>query len=389
MDQSPARKIVVLVCRAPSRERDIDLLCAIAASPDWDEVVALAEAHGVLSLLADVFGQARWAKHAPAEIRHRLKLTLAAQTLQVRAGLSQLERVVSRLQQQQVPVLVLKGPALASRVYPAAPYRLFTDLDLLCPPDSHPQADTVLRACGYAPLVQKATEQEGFHVVYTAPGTLLPIELHSDLLQLGLPTRCAADLWRAPESFAVGATRIPMLGVDYQVLHLCVHLHTHGYSRLIWFKDLDLLLRSRSAEIDWDHVYALARGEGAVLSVHRCLLLLRDLLHTPVPPEALDGRVSLANVRAIHAWLWPCRAVQNLQGRQQLRSVRFNPRLGVMGVLPSLLVMGRRRDKLARLLRAPARRQPEQAAGERLSGTDPGPSESAPSAPEAVLGARR
>jgi hypothetical protein len=57
-----------------------------------------------------------------------------------------------------------------------------------------------------------------------------------------------------------------MLAPHHQILHLCVHLHTHGYGRLIWFKDLDLLIRQRGHEIDWPQVYALAHAEGAELS---------------------------------------------------------------------------------------------------------------------------
>lgn len=350
MHFSTARNIVILVCRAPSPERDADLLCAFATQPDWDVVCALADRHGVLPLLAEVIGEERWARLVPVELRQRLRLLLAAQSLRTRAGLEQLAQVVALLDAQQVTPLVLKGPALASSVYPAPALRPFTDLDLLCPLEQRKRADAALRQAAYIPCEVKESEQENFHVVYEARGPHLPIELHSDLLQLGLPTRCASNLWQAPEWFDVGTEQLPMLALDAQVLHLCVHLHTHGYGRLIWFKDLDLLLRQRGAEIDWDHVYQLARGEGAMLSVYRCILFLRNLLHTPVPAAALEGRVPLVSARAVHAMLWPNRAVQNLQSRQQLRSVRFNPRLGMMGVVPSLVVMGRRREKLAYLL---------------------------------------
>ena len=63
---------------------------------------------------------------------------------------------------------------------------------------------------------------------------------------------------------------------------------------------------------------------------------------------------------AAHAVLWPRGRVLALAGKQRLRSVRFNPRQGPAGVVPSLVVMGRRREKLAHLWRtsrAPAGEQ--------------------------------
>ncbi len=53
-----------------------------------------------------------------------------------------------------------------------------------------------------------------------------------------------------------------------------------------------------------------------------------------------------------HAVLWPHGRVLALAGKQRLRSVRFNPRQGPSGVVPSLVVMGRRREKLTYLLHA-------------------------------------
>lgn len=170
------------------------------------------------------------------------------------------------------------------------------------------------------------------------------------LNRFGLPTRCFDDLWRAPETFEVGGTEALMLASHHQILHLCVHLHTHGYGRLIWFKDLDLLIRQRGHETDWPQVYALAHAEGADLSVRHALAHLRTLLNTPLPDAALARPWSNRVGEVAHAILWPRRHVLALESKQRIRSVRFNPRRGVLGVVPSLLVMGRRRDKLARLL---------------------------------------
>ncbi|HZC77419.1 MAG TPA: nucleotidyltransferase family protein, partial [Ktedonobacterales bacterium] len=213
------------------------------------------------------------------------------------------------------------------------------------------------------------------------------VELHRDLLQLGPPTRCQPALWERAQPLLVGKMRARMLSLEHQLLHLAVHLHTHGFSRLIWFKDLDLLLRRHQGEVDWVALHALARAEGVSLSLRHALAAVRELLGTPLPPEAGRdlGWDPLGMVA--HAVLWPRSRVLALAGKQRLRSVRFNPRQGPSGVVPSLVVMGRRREKLAHLWRAsraPAGEQPaatrrpapageevDHDAGESLSSFDP------------------
>lgn len=350
MARSVERDIVVLATREASAERDRALALAVGAGPQWAQVADVAFDHGVVPLLVNVIRCAPWRSAVPREAMERMELMATAIALKNGALLEALGRVVSALARAGIEPIVLKGPALARTVYADQALRPFTDLDLLCPRHQLPTADAVLRACGYERVQQKPTEQDDFHAIYRSSRGAKVIELHADLLQLGLPTRSLASLWRHLEFFTVTGTLAALLAPEQQILHLCVHLHTHGYGRLIWFKDLDLLLRQRGHEVNWSLVHTLAAEEGATLSVRNALSLLRELLDTPLPPDALTGPASDPLGALAHAILWPRRRIVELRGKQRLRSLRFNPRLGPLGMVPSLVVMGRRREKLARLL---------------------------------------
>lgn len=350
MARSVERDIVVLATREASAERDQALAHAVAAGPRWEQVTALAHDHGTIPILVNVIQHAPWRSAIPREPLARMELMATATALKNDALLNALGPVVSALARAGIEPIVLKGPALARTLYDDPALRPFTDLDLLCPRHQLPTADAVLRACGYERVPQKPTEQDDFHAVYRSSHGAKLIELHADLLQLGLPTRSIASLWHNLEFFTVGGTAAALLAPDQQILHLCVHLHTHGYGRLIWFKDLDLLLRQRGHEVNWSLVHALAREEGATLSVRHALALLRELLDTPIPPEALARPSGDTMGEIAHALLWPRRHIVELRSKQRLRSLRFNPRQGPLGVLPSLVVMGRRGEKLAQLL---------------------------------------
>jgi hypothetical protein len=77
------------------------------------------------------------------------------------------------------------------------------------------------------------------------------VEVHADPLQLGLRPKAEEDRWRravpAPE---LGEHALALCDEDHLV-QLCVHAHKHGFSRLIWLKDLDLFVRRLGRSIDW------------------------------------------------------------------------------------------------------------------------------------------
>ncbi len=350
MQRSSVCELLVQATREPTPARDDALAAALVAQPDWPTVFDLADMHGVLAYVYAVLRDDRWRARVPPSSRALARVRMGAVLLNGIAASRVCEDVLHALAARGVETIVLKGPALAATMYPADTPRPFSDLDLLCRRNQLQAADAALRVLGYRANPQKSTEQDDFHVLYTAGPDSIPIELHCDPLQLGIPAHCASELWRSAERIQLGATPTLMLGLEHHLLQLCVHLHTHGYGRLIWFKDLDLLLRRRGHEVDWQRVHALARAEGAALSVRWTLLFLRDLLATPLPQEALALSWDNPAGALAHRVLWPRRHVLALQGKQRLRSVRFNPHLGPLGMAPSLLVMGRRREKVATLL---------------------------------------
>ena len=356
MDDAAERQLLLLMAREPDPERDDKLRHALAASVNWDHLVSLAGSHGLVPQLTQVVSEAAWGASAPPPVIQQVRMLNAALRLRANALFGVLAHVLDGLEAANVQPIVLKGPALASTVYPDPALRMFSDLDVLCPEDQFAAAATVLVSQGYRAQAQSEREQDGFHVVYQREAGGAPIELHSDLLQLGLPTRCIAALWREGERFEMGGHPALMLGLEHQILHLCVHLHTHGYTRLIWFKDLDLVLRRRIEQVDWPKLQALAASEGVSLSLRHTLSLLRELLETPLPAGCLAGFARDPLGEAAHAVLWPRRRVARLAGKQRLRSLRFNPHRGLANIVPSLVVMGRRREKLAMLAAVRQRR---------------------------------
>jgi hypothetical protein len=181
------------------------------------------------------------------------------------------------------------------------------------------------------------------------------VELHLDPLQMGLrPTREAARWERAqPLDDLPGAL---MLSLEDQIIQLSVHVHKHGFSRLIWLKDIDLLVRAYGDTLDWPAIQAGAQAEGVAGSVWYTLWLARAVLVTPVPPGPLRSLAPSLPVRALYRLVWPPSGVANLHGHMRRRAVQFLAADSWRGMVPNLVLMGRRGARLRAMLSAVLRR---------------------------------
>ena len=163
------------------------------------------------------------------------------------------------------------------------------------------------------------------------------------------------EIWESSTDRRFGGASARALEDHDMFVQLCVHLNRHGYERLIWFKDLDLMIRS--AKLDWAKIEAKAREQGCLAAVAYTLLVLPRMLQTPLPIEAVRlSRKQGAISRMLFKKMWPIERLMQLEPQRQWRFrrlVQFAPETGVIrGGLPSLFTTGRTRDKLRVLFAA-------------------------------------
>lgn len=262
---------------------------------------------------------------------------------------------------QGIEVLVLKGAALANDLYPRPELRPYSDLDILCRPADFPRLAAALLDAGYrheepddAAGLEPPLDTSRRRSFLDQSGDVL-IELHLDVLGLGIPPRHRGDFWREARAIEAGPLRLRTLSPTHQLLHLAVHVHAHCYSRLIWLIDLDLLIRRHGEAIEWDRLMALARDEGVGVALRHVLATAHAILGTPIPtlppPTAGERRMAICYRR-----LWPLTRVRRLERSEHHRLLRFQPGTGdPRDIVYALLLLGRRREKW-RALRRHARR---------------------------------
>jgi hypothetical protein len=333
-------------------------------SPElWPKVLELAIDHRVAPLLAEALAHDRGAV-VPAEVSKQLEAQCFRSSATRLLCESALADVLTLLRARGVEVLVLKGATVAHTAYARPELRLYHDIDVLCRVDDYPALHAGLIERGYTSagtleargtheqLAHKPSPEESHSVRgFYDPSGDMKIEVHFDALQLGLRDRQREEFWRQSRRLELNGVELCYLGPEHQFLHLATHAHRHGYSRLSWLIELDILVQRGFDSMDWQGLAELARAEGVGAMLRHALATSHAILGTvlpKLPPPNLEERCLSAAYRS----LWPFSKTRALNQHERHRLLHFLPDdADPRNVLYGLVLVGRRRDKLRAMLR--------------------------------------
>ena len=361
---SPEARFITRCVRAPDGLLPRELEQIAQTVQDWQAVAELAASHGVVGWVRQ--SVARDGVPIPPFVADGLRSAALAQVAHIARLDDALTKILAALRAADLPVILLKGPVLSRLVYPDPSLRPYSDIDLNVREPDEERVSELLLGTGLVEVPHGAEVERqlhahhvhggaAYHRVFMAPGGGVMVELHLDPLQMGLrPTREAARWERAqPVTVWPGAL---MLSLEDQLIQLSVHVHKHGFSRLIWLKDIDLLVRANADTLDWHAVLAGARAEGLTSSVWYTLWLASQLFGTPIPAGPLRALAPMPPVRWLYYLVWPPDGVANLHGHMRRRAVQFLAADSWRGMLPNLVLMGRRGARLRAIASAVLRR---------------------------------
>lgn len=177
-----------------------------------------------------------------------------------------------------IPVLFLKGLALAAQVYANPFLKQGWDIDLLVAHADLSRAAAALSASGYqpqtAPLALGRWHNRRKESVWSKDGQFF-VELHTRLADNPALLGAVAPFSDPIEVGIPGGSVLPTLGGDGLFAYLCVHGTGSGWSRMKWLADLAALLRNcGEAEIERLYRRSVKLGAGrcaapALLLAHR------------------------------------------------------------------------------------------------------------------------
>jgi hypothetical protein len=210
--------------------------------------------------------------------------------------------LIPMLENEGIPALAYKGPALAMAVYGGLAFRHYNDLDLVIHKEHHAKAVHTLTGWGFQIVPKPALPrvrpylgrpedprnvERTQEIEFCAPDSTYYLDLH---WQLGdrfwRPFNPDVEkLWERAEWQNLPEGRVSTLCREDLFLALCAHGNVHRWLCLKWLLDVAELLR-KAETLDWSRVEEMVRiRPGAAASASVAVTLARDLLEVTVPPR--------------------------------------------------------------------------------------------------------
>lgn len=197
-----------------------------------------------------------------------------------------LSHILRELNAAQIPVICMRGQAMAEALYEPSSMRVFTDFDLL-----YDEKDSLM-----------LKQVLGTRLMYAPPEKFpsmfkkgdLVIDLHTDPLGIEriqswahlTPLRAPDFFKYASEGMLAGEKALhvhPRVNLPY----LCFHAMKHSFDRLIWLYDIALLAESMEGE-GWDEVLQGIREYKLERPCFYALSYVHKHLNAPIPDAVLN-----------------------------------------------------------------------------------------------------
>lgn len=273
------------------RQQDVDEL--LAHDLNWRYLLEAAGRHGTIPLLFRAASASPMSSAIPGDVLETLRHTYLVSLMQNQKHYNSLKQVLTSLDENQVPVIVMKGAALCLTIYDDIALRPFGDLDILVHRKDVTLCQQRIESLGYElirgiyfPLSDEENDEKGCEWSYRKEASV--VEIHWDLLSRTTPLNIDIDLfWRDPVTVEFNGRKTLLMSPENQLIHLCLHQYKHHWEHLRDLVDVGLLLKESGESLDWDLVVANSKSQGLELCVYYTLALAQKLLAIELPSGSM------------------------------------------------------------------------------------------------------
>ena len=263
---------------------------ALSRIADWSAVAALAERHGVTSLLLQ--GVRAHAGGPASGIEPELERTRERNVCNGLVRLAALKRATGLLAAADIPCLVLKGLSLGRRLDGHSLARGARDIDLLVSPRTFRAAERVLLDNGWrrvSPSFRETPARNRWYARFrhdnalVGPGGLLDLHrrLYHNPFYIDVPFE---SLHAGSVPMGIGTLSFRALGPEDEFVYLACHGARHYWRRLMWLCDVGAILVSMQPE-QLERVSARCRRNGLESIFASTLMLCREAFHVRLPQQ--------------------------------------------------------------------------------------------------------
>ena len=237
------------------------------------------------------------------ELMQYLKLAYVREQMRSRTYFRICRDILVALEAAQVPVLLLRGGALAKHTYPDPALRHCHDIALLIGgrgDETEQYVSRIRTALADSGRTEvKCDPAEGGPIALFRDETTLPIEIYDRPFKLSYYKLPSTELFSRSQATRIGDAAVSLLCAEDALVHVCVHAsYSTSRDSLRWVGDAWYLLQG--SEIDWDKVAETSQRARGLLPMYVMLKYLRDALEAPVPDSLLLRlKVGLGNLPSI------------------------------------------------------------------------------------------
>lgn len=260
----------------------------------WQEWLALAAAQRVTPVLWQRLKQKGVAHLVPEEAAEALKAALSRNALRNLRLYGELRTLLTALETEDIPVILLKGIYLADAVYGNVGFREMSDIDLLARPGDLRRIAGILTAMGYEspqPICPDVTLKTCHHLPRLLKSGYAGFEIHWNLMEPKEHGYVTPDgFWERAETVRIAGCDALALSPEDLLLHLCFHTSYHHQFAFGLRPSCDIaaMIARFGPAIDWQIAVERAGRLGWSRGVYLALYMSRDLVGAEVPAGVLE-----------------------------------------------------------------------------------------------------
>jgi hypothetical protein len=273
----------------PATRKDTSVRDLLAANLDWELVLRMARQHRLIPLVNQELSNL-CPERVPSNVLEAIRIESLGISLNNLSFARETLRVTGMLEAAGVPVIVLKGPALAVVAYGEIGLRQFSDVDILVRPADLPEVAALLSKDDYRPMFfgkpgAERISARAYEDQFAKPGQFYSLDVHWHLTPEYFPCVSEDAAWKRAMRLSLEAGSILTLSHQDLVLFLCVHAAKHGWPELQAVCDVAAVIQT--GRVDWNAIVAEASESHSLRMLQLGLCLAHDLLGTELPEDVL------------------------------------------------------------------------------------------------------
>jgi hypothetical protein len=213
-----------------------------------------------------------------------LLMKAQAQALQLATVAARVSRLLA---DQDIPVLIQRGPAMAKTFFPEPFLRFCRDVDVIVPREELEKAESVLSELGFRARENRSYWLQKGEIPMTDGRSV--VELHWQVYPALSPMpRAESSVWEKTRQIELEGASVQMPAPEHLLLSACTHLACeHWMDRLVRLIDIRQILHHTGSDFNWDWLLEKTWESGMCLPVTHVLTMALDLVGADVPQQVL------------------------------------------------------------------------------------------------------